>query len=137
MQRTVSDSGSEYSSSRYACELKGVLQSMHVNSLSFDEYPSVYPMPNEDRVNTGSGSMGATGIGSVRGNTGTKFRRNVGVGGSKYEGGARQIVFVAGGACFSELRAAQELMDNGGPEIILGTTHFIDPSTFIDYIGSL
>uniref|UniRef100_A0A7S3QDU7 Sec1-like protein n=1 Tax=Chaetoceros debilis TaxID=122233 RepID=A0A7S3QDU7_9STRA len=142
---SIADSGSEYSSSRYACTLKDVLSKMAHNELSFDEYPSIYPMPEESMVSTGSGGVGsgkssvsASGIASVRGKTSSKFKSySSSTSAVKKIDGSRQIVFMAGGACYSELRAANELMEKGGPEVILGSTHFIDPSTFVKSIASL
>lgn len=125
------DSDIEYATSRYACDLKGILQQSQTGSLSFDDYPSIYPMPDDNR----SATITASGITSIRKET------------SRYASGSRRsstasvktrmIVFVAGGACYSELRAAQEIMNKGGQEIILGSTHFTNPTTFIDDLKTL
>lgn len=130
-RKTVSDnSGSEYSSSRYACDLKEVLQSMAEGQLSIDEYPSIFPLP-EDAYAT---SMTGGGIASVRGTASkySKGRGNTVVS----RGGSRQLVFIAGGICYSELRACEELMADGGPEVIAGGTNFCSPGTFIESLAS-
>jgi len=49
----------------------------------------------------------------------------------------RMIVFVAGGICHSELRAAQEIMNKSGQEVILGSTHLLNPTTFVNDLKSL
>uniref|UniRef100_A0A7S3QD01 Uncharacterized protein n=1 Tax=Chaetoceros debilis TaxID=122233 RepID=A0A7S3QD01_9STRA len=99
-------------------------------------------MPKESMTSTGNSgksSMASSGISSVvRGETSSKFKSySSSTSAVKKIDGSRQIVFMAGGACYSELRAANELMEKGGPEVILGSTHFIDPSTFVKSIASL
>lgn len=135
-RETVADSGSEYNTSRYSCALKNTLKNINDGRLSFEEYPSLFPMPDEGMMIGGRGNMASSGVGSVRRNDGSRFRRNFGPTTKKFDG-SRQIVFMIGGACYSELRAVQELMDDGGPEIIFGATHFINPSDFVGSISAL
>lgn len=140
-QSFKAESDSEYSSSRFVCDLKVIIQELQDRTLSLDEYPSVLPMPEEPSTQ----SFGVAGSvrssrapGSVRGETGSKFSRNRQSSVDKVKiGGARQIVFMLGGACYSELRSAQELMDKGGPETIVGCTRFINSSEFVDDLASL
>ena len=81
-------------------------------------------MPDESNSN-----MAAVGVGSVRtGSSRYSSKKRSATSGPT----TRMIVFVAGGACYSELRAAQEIMEKGGQEIILGSTHFINPTEFVD-----
>ena len=125
------DSEIEYSTSRYACDLKAILKQIEMKSLSFTDYPSIYPMPDEGMsINT----LPSSGVGSVR------------VGSSKYSSNRRSttgspktrlIAFVAGGSCYSELRAAHEIMEKGGQEIILGSTHFVNPTEFVKDLTAL
>jgi len=140
------ENDSEYSSSRYVCNLKETLQKMQDGTLSIQEYPSVQPMPDLD--DTGRNSRNAPSVRqNVRqsarqgkSNKSDKFRK------PKFSGkdsvkkqfsGSRHIVFIAGGMCHSEVRCAQELMDKGGPEIILGSTRFISPSQLMDDLATL
>jgi syntaxin-binding protein 1 len=121
---------SEYSSSRYVCKLKGILEAMAENNLSVEEYPSLLPLP-----------YGTTGsAASVR----TKSTRHK----SRYGGsdqikknkaflGPRQIVFMVGGMCYSELRSAEETMCQGEREFILGSTHFLKPAEYIKEFGAI
>ena len=118
-----------------------IIQELQDRKLSLDEYPSVLPMPEEPSTQ----SFGVAGSvrssrapGSVRGESGSKFSRNRQSSVDKVKiGGARQIVFMVGGACYSELRSAQELMDKGGPETIVGCTRFMNSSDFVDDLASL
>lgn len=141
-RRAIVDSGSEYSSSRYACDLKNILLKMREKTLSFDEYPSIFPMPEEG---SSSGStMVSGGVGSVRAssskysskNSSRYSKANSSNVGKKFSG-ARQMIFIAGGACFSELLAAEQMMDDGGSEVILGSTHFCNPEQFVEMLRYL
>lgn len=123
------DSDIEYATSRYACDLKGILKQSQEGALSFTDYPSIYPMPNEGS----SSSYANTGVSSVRRNTSKYSNKRLNAGGVK----TRMIVFVAGGACYSELRASQEIMDKGGQEIIFGSTHFVNPASFVQDLTTL
>ncbi len=125
------ESDIEYSTSRYACDLKGIVTQSQTNSLSFTDYPSIYPMPNEGN-NT---SMISTGVASVRSQTSRYSSRKTTSTRSVVK--TRMIVFVAGGACYSELRAANEIMEKGGQEVIIGSTHFVNPSEFTQNLSSL
>jgi len=141
-KNNTNDSDSEYASSRFACELKGILNEMQENKLSFDEFPSVLPMPVQNMESSGFSSMAK----SVRGATDaprSRFSRRGGnPGDSATDGGAklfgaRQIVFMAGGVCYSELRSARDLMEAGGPETMLGCTHLVNPKDFAKDLASL
>lgn len=139
------ESDSEYASSRYSCELKVILQRMQDGNLSLEDYPSVLPMPDEGTPWNGrkSCSENRRHLGSVRQVTNTKFRsssRSYSVSDHKIGGkffGARQIVFIVGGVCYSELRCAQELMDKGGPETLVGSTQFLGPKDFVEGMVTL
>ena len=52
-------------------------------------------------------------------------------------GGERCIAFVVGGACYSELRAAREVMAAEGREIVMGSTRFVSPKDFVVDLNSL
>lgn len=137
------DSESEYASSRFACELKGILNEMQENKLSFEEFPSVLPMPVQNIESSGHSSAAKSVRGSTDASRSRFSRRGAGgAGDSTTDGGAklfgaRQIVFLAGGACYSELRSARDLMEAGGPETMLGCTHMVNPKDFAEDLASL
>eukprot|EP00584_Thalassiosira_punctigera_P003108 CAMPEP_0172539874 /NCGR_PEP_ID=MMETSP1067-20121228/10987_1 /TAXON_ID=265564 ORGANISM="Thalassiosira punctigera, Strain Tpunct2005C2" /NCGR_SAMPLE_ID=MMETSP1067 /ASSEMBLY_ACC=CAM_ASM_000444 /LENGTH=681 /DNA_ID=CAMNT_0013325625 /DNA_START=130 /DNA_END=2175 /DNA_ORIENTATION=- len=138
-----SESTSEYSSSRYVPLLKSVMEEAASGNLSVDEYPSVMPLPDAEAV-LGSGSKPKM-VSSVRKDTGaSKWKKSStgsgasGPGGKKKShGGGRQIVFVAGGVCYSEMRAAREVMEATGTEVVIGSTKCIAPADFIGDLHSL
>ena len=83
-------------------------------------------MPDENSSATAK-RLATSGVSSVRNKTSKYSNR-------KHKGNAiktRMIVFVAGGACYSELRSAQEVGDKGRQDIIMGTTHFVSPEDFV------
>ncbi|KAL3827218.1 hypothetical protein ACHAXA_006773 [Cyclostephanos tholiformis] len=142
------ESESEYSSSRYVCLLKSIMENAAKGSLSVDDFPSVLPLPDAETMLAPSSTTQAK---SVRKSTSTtsgwsKSNGNgTGVGGSvtaslgkkKSTHAGRQIVFMAGGLCYSELRAAREVMNSTGTEIVIGSTRCISPKDFIDDLHSL
>ncbi|KAJ2394079.1 syntaxin binding protein 1, partial [Coemansia sp. RSA 2603] len=50
---------------------------------------------------------------------------------------SRIILFVIGGVTFSEVRAAQEVAQKHGREVIVGSTHMIEPDGYLKDISSL
>jgi syntaxin-binding protein 1 len=142
------ESDSEYSSSRYVCLLKSIMENAAKGSLRVDDFPSVLPLPDAETMlapssvtqaksvrksTTPSGwSKTSGGNGGGAGGSGTAS-----LGKKKSTHAGRQIVFMAGGLCYSELRAAREVMNSTGTEIVIGSTRCISPKDFIDDIHSL
>lgn len=100
--------------------MKTILEDMVQENLDIEEYPSVLPLPISD------GGVATT----VRKKKGAK-------GDQKVFTGPRKIVFVAGGMCYSEIRAAEEIMYTSGREVILGSTNFLNPTEYIENLRSL
>lgn len=134
-----SESESEYSSSRYACLFKSIMMSAAACTLSVDEYPSVMPLPDAE------GMLGQSSLSrakSVRKNTRSASSWSKSSAGSdkgekKKAYGGRQIVFMVGGMCYSELRSAREVMLSTGTEIVVGSTRCIAPKDFAKDLHSL
>jgi len=135
------DAAAVYAMSRYVCNLKGVLEELTKDKLSIEEYPSILPLP--------AGGVGGSGGGgaarSVRrdkanskwGNSGgDKSAADTDALPTKFTGG-RNIVFMVGGACWSELRSCEEVMKSSGKEIICGSTCFLKPEEFLESVTSL
>lgn len=116
----MADNDSEYASSRYACALKAILEDMTHDRLSVDKFPSILPLP--------TGKSGTAT--SVRTRKTSRWSRNEKPKKKTFQGG-RQMVFVAGGMCYSELRSGQEVMTRGDKEIILGSTCFMNPAEYV------
>lgn len=135
------ESESEYSSARYACALKGIMQEMMEGTLSMDDYPSVLPMPSEG-ASSGTATSARTRVPttSARKGGGATSRwakqDNKAKPKSTFSGG-RKIVFVVGGMCYSELRAMHELLATGETEFIVGSTRFINPKEFLQDLSTL
>lgn len=136
------DAESEYSTSRYVCLLKMIMQEMNEGTLSLEEYPSVVPMPDEGSSSgTAASARNRQSIsGSARRDTSRASRW------SRQEAkpvkrntysGARQIVFMAGGLCYSEIRSVYEVMESGEKEFIVGGTRFLNPRQFARELSTL
>ena len=124
--------------------MKETMTKMCQNILSIEEFPSVMPLP-ESSVRSSGTAMSArrrSEASSLRGSTTSKFRRSTAAAsndaktGDAYTG-ERQIVFVVGGLCFSELRVAREVMSKESKEIIIGSTHFTKPTDFMQDVSKL
>lgn len=122
---------------------------MAQEALSFDEYPSVLPMPeNTGRAGGSRASSSAKGrrgeASSARRTKGatSKWAKSgsdkgsSGTGPVRYVGG-RHIVFMIGGLSYSELRAAEEVSRKESREIIIGSTNFYTPTEFMEDLGKL
>ena len=129
------ENDSEYSSSRYVCLLKAVMESATQGNLSVDEYPSVLPLPDAEAM------LGPTSMSKAKSvrkmSTSSKWAgssASSSTGAKKKGHGGRQIIFMAGGMCYSELRSAREVMASSGVEFVVGSNRFIKP---IDFLGDL
>ena len=138
------DEESKYAESRFNPLLKGILKALLGASdtpLSFEDFPSVLPMPES------SSSSGAAA--SAR----RKKKHHGGVEGSARKGGrkapqkgktaataftgGRTIVFTVGGMTYSEMRVARDMMERESREIIYGSTSFLTAKEFVDDLSSL
>lgn len=117
--------------------LKSTLEALTNGDLSFDDYPSVTPMPAQASSRKSSKS---TSVASARkrdgGTSRFKARAERSTGPTSFSGG-RSIVFMVGGACYSELRVAREVMEAQSREIIMGSTCFITTDDFLDDLSQL
>ena len=145
-----SDDESEYAASRYVPMLKSTLEELASNTLSMEDYPSVLPMPDQAPSQTsGKGGRSARsargGASSARKNTGASSRwskSSSGGGSGRSSGpsnfsGARNIVFLVGGAAYSELRVARSVTESSSTEVIMGSTCFLSPNAFVDDLEAL
>jgi syntaxin-binding protein 1 len=144
----LSNQESDYSATRYVPALKTTLEALLNEELSFDEYPSVTPMPASATSKAGKGAVSARSgtAASLRKSAGATSRWNKSsAGGSSGERstgptsfmGSRTIVFMLGGLCYPELRVAREIMEHEGREIIMGSTAFLSAKDFIEDLGNL
>lgn len=150
----VSDDEGEYASSRYVPMLKGILEDLADGTLSMDDYPSVMPMPEQgpSAAAITSGKRGGTARSSARGSAASARKSGGassrwsksssgeasrgGTGPTNFSGG-RSMVFVVGGASFSELRVARQVSQATCREIVLGSTAFLSPKDFVSELELL
>ncbi|CAM9584598.1 unnamed protein product [Ectocarpus sp. 12 AP-2014] len=110
----------DFTHMRYKTPLKETLAKMLSGTLSFDAFPSLLPMPQE----------------APKKAVGRSIRKGGGQEVTTYSG-ARVIVFVIGGVCHSEMRAAYEAMQEHGREVIVGGTTFLPPAGFLQGLSGL
>jgi syntaxin-binding protein 1 len=118
----------EYADTRHVGQLKGIVEHMLNNDLPLEKYASV----GNAGVKDGESKAVAR---SVRRNVGANSKFGRATQGS-FAGG-RNIVFIAGGCSFSELRVAHDVMAEKNKEIIMGGTHLINPNSFIEQVSEL
>lgn len=142
-----SDDEAEYAASRFVPALKTALTEMAQESLSFDDYPSVMPMPENAPGAAGSARGGKSARSGRRGEA-TSARKTSGAsskwakssrdkGGSGGSGpvryvGGRHIVFMIGNLSYTELRVAEEVSRKESREVIIGSTAFVTASEFME-----
>lgn len=157
------DEDSQYAATRYAPVLKSTLMALSNNELSFDDYPSLLPMPASATTPVGRSSTTGSGVrnsavASVRKSTSgaaSSARKSAGAsskwaanssslsassssaGGPIAFTGARHLVFMVGGLCYAEMRVAREVMEQTSREIILGSTSFLSANDFLDDLAKL
>jgi syntaxin-binding protein 1 len=124
--RTV-QANEEYSLSRFEPTVKPMLDALSKGTLDQIDFPYVKPPmdPNEDLLIAQGGSLRAG-----RPNWAAAGRRPP-------ENRQRIIVFMAGGATYSESRACYEVSAERGKDIILATSHMLTPSLYIRQLKDL
>lgn len=145
------DDGGEFNTGRWKPLMKKILQGLLGVSdpLSFEDFPSVMPMP-ESASATGTAASarrkkkGHGGVeGSARKGGGQKRWNNAHGSNSKGKSatasftGARTIVFTVGGMSYSEMRVARDIQEQENREIIFGSTAFLTAKDFVDDLSKL
>merc|ERR1711862_419911 len=124
----VNTTESNYGGMRYAPDVKKLLGQMLKDQLSPDDYPGTQPLPTFKTITAESvRSRGTSSIKNSKWNKDKKKKKKAFTGG-------RQIVFILGGMCMSELRSGYECMDGGEKEIIMGSTEFLSPNTYLEEV---
>jgi syntaxin-binding protein 1 len=117
----------EYALSRYEPALKLMLEECVKGTLDQGIFP--YTKPPLDN----SDEMAAQAQTSLRSAKPTWARSRT----ERNEIRQRIIVFVAGGATYSESRACYEVSRSSGRDIFLATSHMLTPSLFVKQVGDL
>jgi syntaxin-binding protein 1 len=115
----------EYADTRHVCLLKSHLEGLMSNSLPVDKFPAMGPAP-ANASKSEAKSVRKFGAASKFGK-----KDNVQLSGVRY------LVFIAGGVAYPELRVAYELMQKESREVIIGSSHLINPDTYLVDVGAL
>jgi len=124
---------SEYAACRYVTNVKSILDAMVNDRLSQDTYPGTQPLPTFKTTTAASVRTRTAGNQTKT----SKWSRDKKKNKKKTYTGGRQIVFIVGGICMSEIRSGYELMEVGEKEIILGSTEFLDPELYLEQLRKL
>ncbi|KAL0138132.1 Sec1-like protein [Mucor lusitanicus] len=144
-QKKNKDEETPYELSRYVPVIKKVMDAHLTNTLDPKQFAFTRQSdmePSEDGGHghaPGQGGIPLSGV-SLRTTkpTWSKKTGNGGAAGSpRTSNGAKLIVFVIGGATYSEIRSVYEIADTFNRDVYIGTTEILRPSSFIDHLGHL
>ena len=117
----------EYALSRFEPMLKLMLDDLSKGTLDQGVFPYTKPpLDNSDEI-------AAQSQASLRSAKPTWARNRM----STVESRQRVIVFMAGGATYSESRACYEVSRTSGKDIFLTTSHMLNPALYIRQVGDL
>ncbi|KAL8407848.1 hypothetical protein RB594_006601 [Gaeumannomyces avenae] len=124
--KALTNQNEEYALSRFEPNVKHMLDHVCKGTLDQTSFPYVKPPldPNEDAV-IGQGSLRAAKPSWA----GASRRTN--------ENRQRILVFVAGGATYSEARACYEASAQHSRDVFLATSHMVSPALFVRQVGDL
>ena len=116
----------EYALSRFEPALKHLLEDLSRGALDQTAFPYLKPPmdPNEDAL-------------SAQGSLRAAAPRWAGAGRRQVENRQRIIVFMAGGATYSEARSCYEVSAARGKDVFLATSHMLAPQLFARQVGDL
>lgn len=119
----IAESAGDVTDSRHVAQLQPILEKMIAGDLSADQFPNI------DLIGP-SGAKQVVKSARRAGNLGN-------LGGKKMLFGSRNIVFIAGGLTYAEMRVAYDAMEKNGKEVIIGGTHLITPSSYVAELKTL
>ncbi|CAB9500639.1 Syntaxin-binding protein 1 [Seminavis robusta] len=146
------DEDGEIAQSRFKPVLKRILQGLlgvGDQPLSFEDFPSVVPMPEASSGTAASSARGRKkkhhgGVeGSARKGGGKKDWNKAHGGATSGKKpaltftGARSVVFTVGGMAHSEMRICREMQELENREIIFGSTAFVTAKDFVEDLSTL
>lgn len=126
---TTQELDEEYGLLRYSPNVKHMLENLCQGTLDAEVFPYTRPPtdPNEDPA-TVQNSLRAAKPNWARGGAGTQRRQ---------DNRQRIIVFVAGGATYSESRSCYEISDKFNRDVVLVTSHMVPPKMFTRQLKDL
>jgi syntaxin-binding protein 1 len=117
----------EYALSRFEPNVKLMLQEVSAGTLDQGIFPYVKPpLDNSDEL----AAQSQTSLRSAK----PTWARSRAAGNDSRQ---RIVVFMAGGATYSESRSCYEVSAGNGKEVFLATSHMLSPAMFIQQLGDL
>lgn len=150
-EKIGAESASSWQLFRFVPMLSDVIEEVEKGTITSEEYPYVQA-PSTSRSgarNHDQRSSSLPGFSSARSVRSTWTKRTISSGDDKAPadvsnphfnpvvGKRRLIIFIVGGATYSEMRLVHKLSQSLGREIILGSTSMVTPSTFLQHVHSL
>ncbi|KAI9476315.1 MAG: Sec1-like protein [Benjaminiella poitrasii] len=142
-QRRNKDEETPYELSRYVPVLKKVMDAYFSNTLNPKQFAFTRKSdmdPAEDRHSHGPGQGGIplSGV-SLRTTkpTWSKKPNSTSSNSVRTSNGAKLIIFVIGGATYSEIRSAYEIAETYNRDVFIGTTEILRPASFVQHLSQL
>ncbi|KAI7903180.1 Sec1-like protein [Cokeromyces recurvatus] len=142
-QRRNKDEEAPYELSRYVPILKKVMDAHFSNMLD----PSQFAFTRKSDMDSsedgyghspGRSGMALSGV-SLRTTKPTWSRKSNSTisNSSRVSTGAKLIIFVIGGATYSEIRSAYEIAETYNRDVFIGTTEILRPASFVEHLSQL
>eukprot|EP00935_MAST-01C_sp_MAST-1C-sp1_P002343 g2343.t1 len=123
-----------YSLSRFVPVIKEMTQNLVQGELSESAFPYVVPPPEGSSKRGSKPAESKSVVVSLRKKGPSNWSQKKAAG---KDGAGSDIVFIAGGACFSEMRSVYEVSKELNSNVILGATSLLNPEQFLDQVSTL
>eukprot|EP01036_Dinobryon_divergens_P036431 gene36431-47435_t len=119
----------EYADTRHISEFRTILDSIIAGDLPKDKYPAFGSDALEAMEQKAAAKSARRAAAPAKYGWGKKDNVTY--------SGRRQMVFIGGGISYAELRVAHDVMVQHSKEILVGSTHFMSPDTFVKDVAQL
>ncbi|KAF1985055.1 Sec1-like protein [Aulographum hederae CBS 113979] len=126
----------EYALSRYDTGMKSLLEAHAAGTLDQSTFPFAKPhLDGVDGLSTAAAAAETVSAASLRSAKPTWAKTRGGA--AAQDTKQRVIIFMAGGATFSEARECYEVGDRTQRDVVLVTSHMLTPGLFVRQVGDL
>ncbi|KAG1176540.1 hypothetical protein G6F71_003284 [Rhizopus microsporus] len=134
--RRNKDEEQPYELSRYVPVVKKIMEAHFSGTLEAKQFGYTRQSDMDPTEETGSpGGLPASGV-SLRSTKPTWAKKNS-PGSPRPTNGAKLIVFIVGGATYSEIRSVYEVAEAYHRDVFIGTTELLRPAAFVEHLSNL
>ncbi|ORE11479.1 Sec1-like protein [Rhizopus microsporus var. microsporus] len=134
--RRNKDEEQPYELSRYVPVVKKIMETHFSSALEAKQFGYTRQSDMDPVEETSSpGSLPASGV-SLRSTKPTWAKKN-NPGSPRPSNGAKLIIFIVGGATYSEIRSVYEVAEAYHRDVFIGTTELLRPAAFVEHLSNL